>query len=119
MGVSISELGLWLNRLSPSEPIDIREVLSDYEETMQEKLSKITLLPFPPLVDVKVRLSSRVLHLMSNSEEDKSFTEHVPPHLAPGSQLLVSIFEKEEFYFQITCSLLFQKKKSPLLYCCD
>jgi hypothetical protein len=85
MGISVTDVEQWLNLGSEAGPIEVAEVLSDYEDKIRESMQgqsefkKITTIPLPHLVDVKVRLSSRALHLMRNSDEDKSFTQHVCP----------------------------------------
>jgi len=82
MGYSTTDVDRWLNRNNTGDPIDIAEVLGDHEEKIRKSLGgksefkKLTTIPLPHLVDVKVRLSSRVLHLMGSSMEDKSYTEH-------------------------------------------
>jgi hypothetical protein len=86
MGFGIADVERWLSH-NTSDSIDVAEVLADQEEKIRKSLhgksefKKLTTIPLPHLVDVKVRLSSRVLHLMSNSVEDKSYTEHVWLHV--------------------------------------
>eukprot|EP00026_Physarum_polycephalum_P000107 Phypoly_transcript_00107.p1 GENE.Phypoly_transcript_00107~~Phypoly_transcript_00107.p1 ORF type:complete len:2193 (+),score=228.94 Phypoly_transcript_00107:718-6579(+) len=82
MGFSAADVEWWLNNNNTGDPIDVLEVLGDHEDKIRKSLqgksefTKLTTIPLPHLIDVKVRLSSRVLHLMSSSVEDKSYTEH-------------------------------------------
>lgn len=79
MGITVADIENWL---SQTILIDIVEILADYEETIKLKIrnsafKKLTTIPLPHFVDVKVRLPSRILSLMHDSDEDKIFTEHV------------------------------------------
>jgi hypothetical protein len=108
MGVTVNEIENWINN-PRTHPIDIMDVLSEYEEELKKKLQKkiwtkqITL-PLPHLSNVKVRLPSVILQLMNDSQEDKLFTEHVCPHPPLfQSKFITNLYSKVLFQFPSSC----------------